>query len=192
MRIIIAMGFVWLIVFPALAQENGILFESAALEKKEAETKTPLPENATQGSPESDSQKERAQVKEQMETLLSYQKDLEAKQKEIDLLALELQKTDLVLKRKELQKKISEVELSEDSRQISDNKKDPAAAGDFKVSLVFITPQSKEAVLERAGEKIRVREGESIYNNIFVKEITGDGVVLAIEGLSRKIPYVSK
>ena len=192
MRIIIAMGFVWLIVFPALAQENGILFESAALEKKEAETKTPLPENATQGSPESDSQKERAQVKEQMETLLSYQKDLEAKQKEIDLLALELQKTDLVLKRKELQKKISEIELSEDSRQISDNKKDPAAAGDFKVSLVFITPQSKEAVLERAGEKIRVREGDSIYNNIFVKEITGDGVVLAIEGLSRKIPYVSK
>jgi|GEM_PF-4204015 len=192
MRIIIAMGFVWLIVFPALAQENGILFESAALEKKEAETKTPLPENATQGSPESDSQKERAQVKEQMETLLSYQKDLEAKQKEIDLLALELQKTDLVLKRKELQKKISEVELSEDSRQISDNKKDPAAAGDFKVSLVFITPQSKEAVLERAGEKIRVREGDSIYNNIFVKEITGDGVLLAIEGSSRKIPYVSK
>jgi len=192
MRIIIAMGFVWLIVFPALAQENGILFESAALEKKEAETKTPLPENATQGSPESDSQKERAQVKEQMETLLSYQKDLEAKQKEIDLLALELQKTDLVLKRKELQKKISEIELSEDSRQISDNKKDTAAAGDFKVSLVFITPQSKEAVLERAGEKIRVREGESIYNNIFVKEITGDGVLLAIEGSSRKIPYVSK
>ena len=192
MRIIIVMGLIWLILFPVLAQGNDILFTSAALEKKEAETKTPLPDNATQGSPENDSQKERAQVKEQMETLLSYQKDLEAKQKEIDLLALELQKTDLVLKRKELQKKISEVELSEDSRQISDNKKDPAAAGDFKVSLVFITPQSKEAVLERAGEKIRVREGDSIYNNIFVKEITGDGVLLAIEGSSRKIPYVSK
>lgn len=112
---------------------------------------------------------------------------VDGKQKEIDLIKLDLEKKELLLKKKEAEQKISDINksLPQEASGISETlvmhpESLPAegiTAGDIKINLLILSQGGEEAIITVKGSPQTIFEGKEVGGMFTVETITNDGVM---------------
>ena len=126
-----------------------------------------------------------------VEDMKAYHDILDSKQKEIDIIKLDLEKQRLLLEKKEAQKKIQDIvsgasagERIEDAAVFMTRKTETTAffpEEDIKILLLVVTDNLKEAMVAVNGRQNTVYEGVKIDNNLTVESIKNTGIVFKRE-----------
>ena len=152
-------------------------------EKKEAQTKE-AEEKTFQEDKMDDADR-------RVEDMKTYHDILDNKQKEIDIIKLDLEKQKLLLEKKEAQKKIQDIsaglpagEKMENASMLIKQKVEltkQAGEEDIKILLLVLADNLKEAIVSAGGRQSTVYEGTKIAEGITVESINKTGVVFKRE-----------
>lgn len=126
-----------------------------------------------------------------VEDMKTYHDILDNKQKEIDIIKLDLEKQKLLLEKKEAQKKIQDIsaglpagEKMENASMLIKQKVEltkQAGEEDIKILLLVLADNLKEAIVSAGGRQSTVYEGTKIAEGITVESINKTGVVFKRE-----------
>ena len=126
-----------------------------------------------------------------VEDMKTYHDILDNKQKEIDIIKLDLEKQKLLLEKKEAQKKIQDIsaglpagEKMENASMLIKQKVEltkQAGEEDIKILLLVLADNLKEAIVSAGGRQSTVYEGTKIAECITVESINKTGVVFKRE-----------
>ena len=126
-----------------------------------------------------------------VESMKAYHEALDERQKEIDIIKLDLEKQKLLLEKKEAQKHIADINEnlpsgkaeSSEASILSPAVKNPAtdsiAAADVKVVFIVVSDKVKEAILNIKGAQRTVRESDKISDLVTVEKISKEGVLFS-------------
>lgn len=122
-----------------------------------------------------------------VEDMKTYHDILDNKQKEIDIIKLDLEKQKLLLEKKEAQKKIQDIsaglpagEKMENASMLIKQKAElikQVGEEDIKILLLALADNLKEAIVSAGGRQSTVYEGTKIAEGIAVESINKTGVV---------------
>ena len=136
-----------------------------------------------------------------LDKIKAYRLFMEKRQKELEAIRFELEKSGLVLKKKENEKKIYDIEkdLPESTKAgLSQNAnlssiKDPAfEAADIKILLLLINGTKKEGIITLKGTPYTFQEGETIASKLTVERITQSGITFKQpDGESLKVNFIN-
>jgi len=155
----------------ALTQEN----KTPALEENSGKAEAP----AEQVKPLDDSEQN-------LEKIKAYREVLENKQKELEVIKLDLEKSDLMLKKRQAEKEIYEIdkdlpqgkaEMSSMPGGLNQGVKDSLVdASDIKIQLLVIADNLKEGQLSLKNAPYSFKEGDAIASKLTVERIEATGV----------------
>lgn len=115
----------------------------------------------------------------------AYRELLDDKQKELEIIKLELEKSSLLLKKKEAEKEIYEIDkalpqgkkgLSEASSLIQEKNEPLADSSDIKIQLLLISDNLKEGQISLKGTAYNFREGDVIASKLTVDKIDSTSI----------------
>lgn len=115
----------------------------------------------------------------------AYRELLDKRQKELEIIRLELEKSILLLKQKEAQKQIYEIDkelpqgkngFPETSSLIHEIKEPLIEASDVKIQFLLVSNNLKEGQANIKGMPFSFKEGDCIASRLFVEEITSSSV----------------
>ena len=153
--------------------------KAATADKTKDNDKVLEPQQAP--APEDDSDKD-------LERMKAYRENLENKQKELDVIKLDLEKASLMLKKKEAEKEIYQIDKvipgnTKESGAIgglsSQDVKDPVLdSSDMKIQLLVISDNLKEGQISLKGASYSFKEGDVLPFKLTVEKIEPSGVTL--------------
>ena len=136
------------------------------------------------------------------EKIRAYREVLENKQKELEVIRLDLEKSDLLLKKKQAEKEIFEIDKV--LPQIKTNAasgadplvpavKEPLVdAADIKILLLVITDNLKKGQISLKGVPYSFKEGDSIAAKLTVEGIDPSGVAFRqVDGSILKLNFIN-
>ena len=136
-----------------------------------------------------------------LDKIKAYRLFMENRQKELEAIRFELEKSGLVLKKKENDKKIYDIEkdLPESTKTgLSQNIplssiKEPAfEAADIKILLLLINGLKKEGIITLKGTPYTFQEGETIASKLTVERIANSGITFKqSDGSSLKVNFIN-
>lgn len=154
------------------AQENKILHKEDNPVKAEADLEEARPADDT--------------GEKELENIRAYREVLENKQKELEVIKLDLEKSDLMLKKRQAEKEIFEIDkalpqgksdVSSVSSGLNQGEKvslvDPS---DIKLQLLIIADNLKEGQISLKNSPYVFKEGDSIASKLTVEQIEPSGV----------------
>ena len=117
----------------------------------------------------------------ELEKMRSYRELIQSKQKELDLIKLDLEKNNLLLKAKETQKSIYQIDKSIPqitNKEYQDSKELSIEPSDIKLQLLLISDNLKEGQVALKGVPYGFKEGDVIASKFTVEKIEACGVTL--------------
>ena len=137
-----------------------------------------------------------------LENIRAYREVLENKQKELEVIKLDLEKSDLMLKKRQAEKEIFEIDkaLPQGKSDVSSvpgglnqgekvSLVDPA---DIKIQLLLIADNLKEGQVSLKGSPYVFKEGDSIASKLTVEQIEPTGITFKqVDGSSFKLNFVN-
>ncbi len=155
----------------ALTQENKSLAKDENSSKVEVPAEEVKPLDDSEGG---------------LEKIKAYREVLENKQKELEVIKLDLEKSDLMLKKRQAEKEIYEIdkvlpqgkaEVSSISGSLTQGAKDSLVdTSDIKIQLLVIADNLKEGQISLKGLPYSFKEGDSIASKLTVEQIEPSGV----------------
>jgi hypothetical protein len=136
-----------------------------------------------------------------LENIRAYRQILENKQKELEVIKLDLEKSDLLLKKRQAEKEIFEIDKS-----LPQGKADVSSAGsltqdakaalvdlsDIKLQLLVIADNLKEGRIILKNSPFVFKEGDSIASKLTVEQIEPTGVTFKqVDGSSFKLNFIN-
>lgn len=129
-------------------------------------------------------QEEQKPVDAELEKIKAYHDLFDNKQKELELIRLDLEKSNLLLKKKEAEKEIYQIEKAlpqgkkeELSASLQGVKEPLIDSSDIKIQLLLITDDLKEAQLNLKGSTFSFKEGDIIASRLTAEKIDSSGVI---------------
>jgi len=137
-----------------------------------------------------------------LENIRAYREILENKQKELEVIKLDLEKSDLMLKKRQAEKEIFEIDkalpqgkfdVSSVSGGLTQGTKAPLVdASDIKIQLLVIADNLKEGQISLKGSPYVFKEGDSIASRLTVEHIEPSGVTFKqVDGSSFKLNFIN-
>ena len=171
----------------ALTQENKPL----AKDENPSKAETPLEEVKPLDDSEGD-----------LEKIKAYREVLENKQKELEVIKLDLEKSDLMLKKRQAEKEIYEIdkalpqansEAPSMPGSLAQGIKEPLVdTSDIKIQLLVISDNLKEGQLSLKGSPYSFKEGDSIASKLTVEQIEPSGVTFKQpDGSNFKLNFIN-
>lgn len=120
----------------------------------------------------------------ELEKIKAYHELFDNKQKELELIRLDLEKSNLLLKKKEAEKEIYEIgktlpqEKKEEFSASFQGVKEPLIdSSDIKIQLLLISDDLKEAQVSLKGSTFSFKEGDIIASRLTAEKIDSTGVI---------------
>ncbi len=137
-----------------------------------------------------------------LENIRAYREVLENKQKELEVIKLDLEKSDLMLKKRQAEKEIFEIDkalpqgksdVSSVSGGLTQGTKAPLVdASDIKIQLLVIADNLKEGQISLKGSPYVFKEGDSIASKLTVEQIEPTGITFKqVDGSSFKLNFIN-
>jgi len=137
-----------------------------------------------------------------LENIRAYREILENKQKELEVIKLDLEKSDLMLKKRQAEKEIFEIDkalpqgksdVSSLSGGLTQGTKAPLVdASDIKIQLLVIADNLKEGQISLKGSPYVFKEGDSIASKLTVEQIEPTGITFKqVDGSSFKLNFIN-
>ncbi len=137
-----------------------------------------------------------------LENIKAYREVLESKQKELEVIKLDLEKSDLMLKKRQAEKEIFEIDKAlpqgkgdissvpgGSSQSVKASLVDPA---DIKIQLLVIADNLKEGQISLKNSPYVFKEGDSIASRLTVEQIEPTGVTFKqVDGSSFKLNFIN-
>ena len=137
-----------------------------------------------------------------LENIRAYREVLENKQKDLEVIKLDLEKSDLMLKKRQAEKEIFEIDkalpqgksdVSSVSGGLNQGEKvsliDPS---DIKIQLLVIADNLKEGQISLKGSPYVFKEGDSIASKLTVEQIEPTGITLKqVDGSLFKLNFIN-
>ena len=137
-----------------------------------------------------------------LENIRAYRGVLENKQKELEVIKLDLEKSDLMLKKRQAEKEIFEIDkalpqgksdVSSVSGGLNQGEKvsliDPS---DIKIQLLVIADNLKEGQISLKGSPYVFKEGDSIASKLTVEQIEPTGITFKqVDGSLFKLNFIN-
>lgn len=121
----------------------------------------------------------------ELKKIKEYREFVDSKEKELEVIKLDLEKNTLLLKQKEAQKQIYDIDKAlpqsrkEDlmeSSSMSELKQSSVDSSDIKILLLFLSEGRKEGIISLKGMPYSFEEGEVIASRLTVEKIHPDGI----------------
>jgi len=122
----------------------------------------------------------------ELEKIRAYRELLDNKQKELEIIRLDLEKSNLLLKKKEAEKEIFQIDkvLPHGKQEevfmpgsLTQSANAPLVdASDIKIQFLVITDNLKEGQISLKGAPFSFKEGERVASKLTVERIDSDGV----------------
>jgi len=171
----------------ALTQENKSLAKDENSGKAEAAI--------GEVKPLDDSEQDLKEIK-------AYREVLENKQKELEVIKLDLEKSDLLLKKRQAEKEIYEIDkvLPQGKAEVSSipgsltqgAKESLVDTSDIKIQLLVIADNLKEGQISLKGAPYRFKEGDCIASKLTVEQIESSGVTFKQpDGSNFKLNFIN-
>ena len=136
------------------------------------------------------------------EKIKAYREVLENKQKELEVIKLDLEKSDLMLKKRQAEKEIYEIDkvLPQGKAEVSSIpgslaqgvKESLVDTSDIKIQLLVIADNLKEGQLSLKGAPYRFKEGDCIASKLTVEQIEPSGVTFKQpDGSNFKLNFIN-
>ena len=136
------------------------------------------------------------------EKMKAYREVLENKQKELEVIKLDLEKSDLMLKKKQAEKEIFEIDKavpqakSENSSltggSLEGVKVPLVDASDIKIQLILLSDNLKEGQISLKGASYVFKEGDSIVSKLTVEKIGPSDITFKqIDGSALKLNFIN-
>jgi hypothetical protein len=120
----------------------------------------------------------------ELEKIKAYHELFDNKQKELELIRLDLEKSNLLLKKKEAEKEIYQIEKvlpqgkKEEVPGFAQGMKEPLVdASDIKIQLLLISDDLKEAQASLKGVNYSFKQGDIIASRLTAEKIDSTGVI---------------
>ena len=137
-----------------------------------------------------------------LEKIKAYREVLENKQKELEVIKLDLEKSDLMLKKRQAEKEIYEIDkaLPQANSEapsmpgaLTQGAKEPLVdTSDIKIQLLVISDNLKEGQLSLKGSPYSFKEGDSIASKLTVEQIEPSGVTFKQpDGSNFKLNFIN-
>jgi len=137
-----------------------------------------------------------------LENIRAYREVLENKQKELEVIKLDLEKSDLMLKKRQAEKEIFEIDkalpqgkgdVSSIAGGFTQSTKAPLVdPADIKMQLLVIADNLKEGQISLKGSPYVFKEGDSIASKLTVERIEPTGVTFKqVDGSSFKLSFIN-
>ncbi len=137
-----------------------------------------------------------------LENIRAYREVLENKQKELEVIKLDLEKSDLTLKKRQAEKEIFEIDkalpqgkfdVSSVSGGLTQGAKVSLVdTSDIKIQLLVIADNLKEGQVSLKGSPYSFKEGDSIASKLTVEQIEPSGVTFKqVDGSSFKLNFIN-
>ena len=137
-----------------------------------------------------------------LEKIKAYREILENKQKELEVIKLDLEKSGLLLKRRQTEKEIYEIDKTLPQAKseapfvpgsLTPGVKEPLVdASDIKIQLLVIADNLKEGQLSLKGLPYSFKEGDSIASKLTVEQIEPSGVTFRqTDGSVLKLNFIN-
>jgi len=138
----------------------------------------------------------------ELENMKAYREALENKQKELEVIKLDLEKSDLMLKNRQAEKEIFEIDksLPQGKSDVSsvaggftqDVKASLVDPSDIKIQLLVIADNLKEGQITLKNSPYVFKEGDSIASKLTVEQIEQTGVTFKqVDGSSFKLNFIN-
>ena len=137
-----------------------------------------------------------------LENIRAYREILENKQKELEVIKLDLEKSDLMLKKRQAEKEIFEIDKAlpqgkPDVSPVSGGltqgaKASLVDASDIKIQLLVIADNLKEGQISLKGSPYVFKEGDSLASKLTVEQIEPSGVTFKqVDGSTLKLNFIN-
>ena len=159
--------------------KNKAVVPDKTIQKDETSDKTIKSED--QAAPD-DSDKE-------LEKMRSYRELIQGKEKELDLIKLDLEKDNILLKERQAQKEISQIDkafpgnakkgVSSGGKDIGEGLKEESIdPSDIKIQLLLVTDGLKEGQISLKNTLYNFKEGDTIASKVKIEKIEAEGITL--------------
>ncbi len=174
-------------------KQKALTQENKPLTKDENSSKVEVP--AEEVKPLDDSEGDLKKIK-------AYRELLENKQKELEVIKLDLEKSDLLLKKRQAEKEIYEIDkaLPQGKAEVPSMpgslthgaKESLVDTSDIKIQLLVIADNLKEGQLSLKGSPYSFKEGDSIASKLTVEQIEPSGVTFKQpDGSNFKLNFIN-
>ena len=140
-------------------------------------------ENTSNVQPIEEKQKPIDDSEQDLEKIKAYHELFDNKQKELEIIRLDLEKSNLLLKKKEAEKEIYQIEKAlpqgkkeEPSGFIQGVKEPLVDSSDIKIQLLLISDDLKESQVNIKGSTYGFKEGDIIVSRLTAEKIDSSGV----------------
>lgn len=159
--------------------KESVISTDKSVQKAQDDSKTLEPQEAPLAGDDSDKE---------LEKMKTYRELIQNKQKELEVVKLDFEKTSLILKKKEAEKEIYQIgnvipgSAEEDGSigngSFQDVKDVSIDSSDIKIQLLVISDNLKEGQISMKGVLYSFREGDSLPLKLTVEKIETSGVTL--------------
>jgi len=159
--------------------KESVISEDKSVQKAEDDDKALEPQETPLAGDDSDKE---------LEKIKTYRELIQNKQKELEVVKLDFEKTSLILKKKEAEKEIYQIgnvipgSAEEDGSigngSFQDVKDVSIDSSDIKIQLLVISDNLKEGQISIKGVLYSFREGDSLPLKLIVEKIETSGVTL--------------
>jgi len=159
--------------------KESVISTDKSVQKAEDDNKVLEPQEAPLAGDDSDKE---------LEKMKTYRELIQNKQKELEVVKLDFEKTSLILKKKEAEKEIYQIgnvipgSAEEDGSigngSFQDVKDVSIDSSDIKIQLLVISDNLKEGQISMKGVLYSFREGDSLPSKLTVEKIEISGVTL--------------
>lgn len=186
--------------------EDNLLAVDVVSQKQEdkAEENMALPKEETSAKsaqPPLEEQSEDVDSQESVKRLKAYRELIDNKQKELEVIKLDLEKSSVLLKKKEAEKQIHEIEkvLPQEKKEVfagspllPEAKPIPVEASEVKILLLLITDDLKEGIMTLKGATYGFREGDCIASKLTAERIEAGSVSFRqLDGTALKLNFIN-
>jgi len=137
-----------------------------------------------------------------LENIRAYRQILENKQKDLEVIKLDLERSDLMLKKRQAEKEIFEIDkalpqgktdVSSVPGALTQGANAPLVdASDIKIQLLVIADNLKEGQISLKGSPYVFKEGDSIASKLTVERIEPTGVTFKqVDGSALKLNFIN-
>lgn len=175
----------------AAAAEDNLLAVDVIDKNTEASVAAAVPLSTDQAvsmlsEPVSEEPAEADDSGKELKKIRAFHELFDSRQKELELIRLELEKSSLLLKKKEAEKQIHEIEkaLPQARKEepsfgdtlTSDTKEPSIDSSDMRIEFLLISDDLKEGQISMNGSRYSFKEGDSVASNLAVESIDPLGV----------------
>ena len=174
-------------------KQKALTQENKPLAKDENSSKVEVPAEEAKAFDDSE---------QDLEKIKTYREVLENKQKELEVIKLDLEKSDLMLKKRQAEKEIYEIDkaLPQGKNEVPSipgsltqgAKESLVDTSDIKIQLLVIADNLKEGQISLKGSPYSFKEGDSIASKLTAEKIEPSGVTFKQpDGSNFKLNFIN-